>query len=161
LLDTAASNRCDDPELGKVSADRVDGGSLLADQQMARAMKHQAALLLDRLDRNKPHARSRDRFADRLCIDRVILLSLDIGLRIGRRYQPHGVAERLKLAPPIVRGGASFDANQARRKLREKRQNQPTLQLTTDHHLPSRINSMHLENRLRDVETNRCNRLHG
>jgi hypothetical protein len=24
-----------------------------------------------------------------------------------------------------------------------------------------RINSMHLENRLRDVETDRCNRLHG
>jgi hypothetical protein len=25
--------------------------------------------------------------------------------------------------------------------------------------LPGRINAMHLENRLRDVETNRCNRL--
>jgi hypothetical protein len=60
-----------------------------------------------------------------------------------------------------MRCGASFDANQARRKLREKSQDLPTLQLTADHHLPGRINSMNLENRLRDVETNRCNRLHG
>jgi hypothetical protein len=59
-----------------------------------------------------------------------------------------------------VRGGASFDANEARRKLREKSQDLPTLQLTADHHLPGRINAMHLENRLRDVETDRCNPLH-
>jgi hypothetical protein len=38
----------------------------------------------------------------------------------------------------------------ARQELREKRQDVPTLHLTADDHLPSRINSMHLENRLRD-----------
>jgi hypothetical protein len=36
----------------------------------------------------------------------------------------------------------------------------PTLQLTADEYLPCRINSMHLENRLRDIKTNRCDRLH-
>src|SRR6516164_6317717 len=129
-------------------------------KEMARAMKYQAALLLDRLDRNEPHIRPRDRFADRLRVGRVILLSFDIGLHVGRRYQAHGVAKRLKLASPVVRGGASFDANEARRKLREKSQDLPTLQLAADNHLPGRINAMHLENRLRDVETNRCDRLH-
>jgi hypothetical protein len=64
-------------------------------------------------------------------------------------------------APPNVLGDLAFDANEARRKLREKRQDLTTLQLTADNHLPDRINSMHLENRLRDVETNRRNRLQG
>jgi hypothetical protein len=160
LLDTSAPNRRDDPELGQIRADRIDGGGLLADQEMALAMKHQAALLLDRLDRNEAHIRPPDCFADRLRVGRVILLSLDIGLHVGRRYQTHGVAKRLKLARPIVRGRASFDANEARRKLRKKSQDLPTLQLAADNHLPGRINAMHLENRLRDVETDRCNRLH-
>ena len=53
LLDTLASYRRDNPELGKMSADRVDHGGLLADKQMARAMKHQTTLLLGRLGRGK------------------------------------------------------------------------------------------------------------
>jgi len=160
VLDTSAPNRRDDPEFRKMRPDRVDGGSLLADQKMAGAMKHQASLLLDRLDRHEPHVRPRHRFANRLCVGRVILLSLDIRFHVGRRYQAHGVPNRLKLARPVMRRRASFNANKARRQLCEKHQDLPTLQLTADDHLPSRINSMHLENRLRDVETNRCNCLH-
>src|SRR5262245_50805267 len=41
LLNTAAPNRRDDPELGKMSPDRIDHRSLLTDEQMARAVKHQ------------------------------------------------------------------------------------------------------------------------
>jgi hypothetical protein len=103
LFDPTPPNRRDDPELGEMCANRVDGGSLLANQKMARAMKHQAALLLDRLDRNEPHVRSRDRLADRLRVGRIILLSLDIRLYVGRRYQTHGVPKRLKLPRPIMR----------------------------------------------------------
>src|SRR5215470_8326631 len=66
LLDAPAPDRSDDPELGKIGADRVDNGGLLADEEVARAMQHQTALLLDRLGRHKPHVRSRDRLADRL-----------------------------------------------------------------------------------------------
>jgi|SRR5580700_7188964 hypothetical protein len=40
VLDTPTANRRDNPELRKMRSDRVDGGSLLADQKMARAMKH-------------------------------------------------------------------------------------------------------------------------
>src|SRR5215475_11794684 len=127
---------------------------------MPGAMKHQTTLLLERLDRHKPHVGPRDRFANRLRVGRVILLSLDIRLHVGRRYKAHDMSNRLKLARPVMRRCASFDANEARWELREKLQDVPTLQLTADDHLPSRFNSMHLENRLRDVETNRCNRLH-
>jgi len=42
----------------------MDDGSLLADEEMARPMKHQAALLLDRLGRHEPHVGSRDRPAN-------------------------------------------------------------------------------------------------
>jgi hypothetical protein len=59
-----------------------------------------------------------------------------------------------------MRRGASLNANEARRELREKRQDVPTLQLTADDHLPSRINSMHLKDRLGDIETDCRNRLH-
>ena len=49
FLDTIASDRRDDAKLGKMGADRIDHRGLLADEQMARAMEHQAALLLRRL----------------------------------------------------------------------------------------------------------------
>jgi hypothetical protein len=101
-----------------------------------------------------------DHFANRLRIGRIILLSLDVRLHVGRRYQAHGVPNRLKLARPKMRGGTSFNANEAWRQLREKRLDVAALQLAADDHLPSRFNSMHLEKRLGDIETNRCNRLH-
>src|SRR2546430_10486263 len=41
-----ASDRRDNTKLGKVRPDRIDHSGLLANEQMARAMKHQAALLL-------------------------------------------------------------------------------------------------------------------
>src|SRR6516225_12095612 len=39
MLNTPAPDRGDDPELGKIGADRVDDGRLLADEQMACTMK--------------------------------------------------------------------------------------------------------------------------
>src|SRR5215471_10655608 len=36
LLDTPASDRGDNPELGKIGTDRVDDGGLLADEEVAR-----------------------------------------------------------------------------------------------------------------------------
>ena len=72
-----APDRCNDPELGKMSPDRIDHRSLLADEQMARAVQHQTALLLGGLGRHKPHVGPGDRLANGLCISRVILLSLE------------------------------------------------------------------------------------
>ena len=55
LLDTIASDRRDDPELRKMSADRIDHRGLLADEQMTGAVQRQATLLLGRLGRDEPH----------------------------------------------------------------------------------------------------------
>jgi hypothetical protein len=41
FLDAFTSDRRGDTKLDEVSADRIDHGGLLADQQMARAMEHQ------------------------------------------------------------------------------------------------------------------------
>src|SRR5256714_5408860 len=43
---------CDNAELGEVRPDRINHCDLLADEQMARAVKHQATLLLRRLGRH-------------------------------------------------------------------------------------------------------------
>jgi hypothetical protein len=45
LIDTPTSDRCDNAKLGKMRSDRIDHRSLLTDEEMARAMEHQAALL--------------------------------------------------------------------------------------------------------------------
>src|SRR5882762_11467442 len=46
----------DNAELGGVRADRINHRGLLADEQMAGAVKHQAALLLGRLCWHEPHS---------------------------------------------------------------------------------------------------------
>jgi hypothetical protein len=57
--DSFTPDRRDNAELGKVSPDRVNHHGLLADEEMTCAVKHQAALLLERLCWHKPHVGSR------------------------------------------------------------------------------------------------------
>src|ERR1035437_7197437 len=127
---------------------------------MARAVQHQAALLLGSLGWHKPHVGPGDCLANGLCVSRVILLPLDVGLHIGRRHQPHGVTQCLEFARPMVRRGAGLYANQARRQLLEERQDIATLQLAADDHLAGGINAVNLKDRLGDIETDCRNRLH-
>jgi hypothetical protein len=113
---------------------------------MAGAVQHQAALLLGSLGWYETHVGPGDCLANGLCVSRVILLSLDVGLNVGRRYQPHDMAKCLQLARPMVRRGAGFDTNQTRWQLLKKNQDRPPLQLTTDDHLAASVNTVNLEN---------------
>jgi hypothetical protein len=113
LLDAEAPDWRNDPELGKMSADGIDDGCLLTDEKMARAMEHQAALLLRCLGWHKPHIGSGDCLADRLGIGGVVLVPLHVRLNVGWRHQLHGVAQCLELARPVMRRGATLDADQA------------------------------------------------
>src|SRR5207344_2951193 len=90
----------------------------------------------------------------------IVLLSLDVGLHVGRWHQANGVAECLKLPRPMMGGGARFDPDQTRRKLLEEREHVTTLKLTAKHNLPIRIDAMNLKHRLRDIEADGGNRLH-
>src|SRR3972149_5427442 len=60
----------------------------------------------------------------------------------------------------MMRRGASLDTNEARRQLLEECQDVAPLQLTADEHPAFRVDAVHLKNRLRDVETDGCDRLH-
>src|SRR5258705_7566924 len=102
LLDTVASDRCNDPELGKMGLDRIDHRGLLADEQVARAVQHQAALLLRSLGRHEPHVGPGDCLANRLSVGHVVLLPFDVGLYVGWWHQSHGMAKRLKFARPMM-----------------------------------------------------------
>jgi hypothetical protein len=144
-----------------VRSNRINHRGLLADEQMACAMKHQAALLLRRLGWHEPHGCPGDGLADRLGICRIVLLTFDVRLHVRWRHQPHGMAECLKFARPIVRRGASLYANQAWWQLLEERQDVATLQLAADDYLASGINSVDLEDRLGDVEPDCRDCLHG
>ena len=93
-----APDRRDNAKLGKVRADRIDHCSLLADEQMARAVEHQTALLLGRLGGYEPHIGPGDRFTNGLGISGVILLPLDVRLHIGRRHQSYSVTQCPELA---------------------------------------------------------------
>src|SRR6188472_406049 len=93
--DSFAPHRRDNAELGKVSSDRINHRGLLADEQMACAVKHQAALLLRCLCWYEPHVGSGDRLANRLIVGHVVLLPLDVGLGgINRTVWPSAWSSR-------------------------------------------------------------------
>ena len=87
--DFQQSDGRDDPQLRKIARIELMTAVCLADEEMACTMKHQTALLLDRLGRHEQHAWPRDCFANRLRVRGVILLPLVVWLHIGRRHQPH------------------------------------------------------------------------
>ena len=68
-------------KLGKVGANGIDHRAPLTNEQVPRATKYQATLLLHRLGLNKPHIGSG--FTDRLGVSRIILLPLDVEFDIG------------------------------------------------------------------------------
>jgi hypothetical protein len=60
----------------------------------------------------------------------------------------------------MMRRGAGFDPDQARLQLLEECQDIAALQLAADEHLAFRVGAVHLKDRLRNIETDRCDRLH-
>jgi len=74
--DAFTPDRPDNAELGEVRSDRINHRGLLADEQIAGSMKHQAALLLRRLGWHKPHVGSGDCFANRLSVSQSFFCRL-------------------------------------------------------------------------------------
>jgi len=59
-----------------------------------------------------------------------------------------------------MRRCTGLNTHDTRRQLLEERQDMPALQLTADNHIASRVDAVDLKNRLREVETDRCDRFH-
>jgi len=123
-------------------------------------MEHQAALLLGRLGLHEPHVSPGDRFADCLGVGGIVLLPLDVRLHIGRRHQPHSMAQCLELTRPMMRRRAGLNTNDAQRQLLEERHHIAALQPTPDDYVACRVDAVDLKNRLRDVETDCRDHVH-
>ena len=91
----------------QVAADRVDQLSALTHQKVVCAERQPGRLLLLALHRDKPHAWTLRRLADRLRIDRVVLLPLHERFHIGWRDQPHRMTKGRQ--PPTPMMGASLE----------------------------------------------------
>ena len=135
----------------------IDQLGALAHQQIAHSMLHQPALLLGRLDRDEPHGRAPDRFADRLGVGGIVLVALDVGLYILRRHQPNLMPELRQLTRPIMCRGAGFHADKARRQSFEELYQLAAAKLLSDDDLLGRINAVNLEHVLGDIQTDRGN----
>jgi hypothetical protein len=146
---------------GEVPAQGIDALGTLAHQKIAGPEYDAVRLLRLVLDGHKAHARPLCRLADRLGISRVILLPLHERLDVGRRDQPHCVAQLADLPPPIVRPCASFHRDNAGRLCRQKPKQLGSREALAEQHMAGGIRPVRLEDVLRDVQPDRDSLFHG
>jgi hypothetical protein len=71
------------------------------------------------------------------------------------------MANRLELSRPMMRRGAGLDTDQARRQPLEECQHVTALDVPADGYITLRIDALDLKDRLRDIQTDCRDRLHG
>ena len=86
-----------------------------------RSMQAEDDLLMLFLDRDEAHGRPGDGFADGSGVCRVVLAAHAVGRDELGGDKLDIVAVRSKQPRPVVRAGAGFHANPARRELRDSR----------------------------------------
>src|SRR5262245_59722718 len=133
----------------------------LAYQPLPATVQQHGSLLVSRLDRHKSHRRALNRPADRFRISGIVLVALDVRLHVLRRHQPHLMAKRAQLPPPVVRCRARLQANQTWRQSTEERQNLRTPKLLAQNRRSLCIDPVHLKNMLLQVQSDRSNLAHG
>ncbi len=129
-----------------VAADRIDKLGALPHHQIARAEHEPCGLLFLALHRDEAHAGALRRFADRLRIDRIVLVP---PLRTASRRpanQPHIMPHRLQLACPVMRAAASFERNRAHRLTGEEVEQLAPGKLATEHHHTALVGAVRMKN---------------
>ena len=97
----------------------IDNAGALADQPLPHPVQGLKVELIGGLRRHELHCRPLHRFANRLRITKIVLLSLRVGSRVPRRHQPGIMPKCLKPATEMMRANAGFHADQARRHVRK------------------------------------------
>ncbi|CAI2934343.1 conserved protein of unknown function [Aminobacter niigataensis] len=120
-------------------------------------MKHHHTLLLGRLHRHEAHRRPGHRLADGLGIGGIVFLPLQIRLHVLCRQQPHIMASCDQLSRPIVGGAAGLDPDEASGQILEEPKHSPSGQFPPNDNRARGIHTVHLKDRLRDIQTNRRN----
>jgi hypothetical protein len=157
LLQTAAALRRHHAELGKHRAQGVGRHGALAHQQLARPVQRQHRLLLGALRRHKAHARALHRLTDRLGIAAIGLVALHVRLDVGGRHQPHLVAKPLQQPRPVMRAAAGLHADHRRRQCSEEPLDLASAQPLAQHHAAGCVDTVHLEDVLRQIQTDHAN----
>src|SRR5262245_44457150 len=89
------------------------------------------------------------------------LAAFEIGLHVARRQPPYRVAERLKLAAPMMCGRTRLNPHEAGWQRREELQQLRSANALSDYYRARSVHAVNLKNQLRDIETNRANLAHG
>jgi hypothetical protein len=97
------------------------------------------------------------RFADRLGIDRVILLPPHERLYIGGRDQPNFMAKLGELTGPVMSSTTRLQRYRATRLGREEIQQLSSADPLAEHLSTSPICSVHVKNMLGDIQTDYAN----
>src|SRR5215203_4371690 len=105
----------------------------LPDEEIARPEDHGRRLLRLALHGDEPHGRTLGGFADCLGVGHVVLLPLDERLHVGRRDQPHLVAELADRASPVMRTRAGLHGDKAAGLARKERQYLLAPELLAEH----------------------------
>ncbi len=150
----------DHPELGQVTAERIDGLRALAHQQVPRAEHDGCGLLVRALEGHKAHGRAPGGLADRLSIGHVVLVPLDKGLDVSGRDEADRVAELGDLAAPIMRAATGLQGHGTGRQRCEERQKLAAAQLLAKDHRARAVSPMQLKDVLGEIESDGAHRVH-
>src|SRR3954464_2161701 len=150
----------DHPELGQVTAERVDGLGALANQQVPRAKHNGGGLLVRTLEGNKAHSGPLSGLADRFGIGHVVLLALDERLDVRRRDETDRMAELGDLAAPVVGAATGLHGHRAGRERGQEREELAAAQLLAKDHRARAVSPMELKDVLGEIEADGANLVH-
>src|ERR1700747_810434 len=89
-------------------------------------------LLVSRLDRHKSHRRAPNSLANRFRIGGIVLVALEVRLHVLRRHKPPLMAQRTKLARPVMRRRTRFQPDHTAWNAAEERNAPPSLRVILD-----------------------------
>ena len=94
-------------------------------------------------------------------VDATIPPADSVMKRLQKTYEPHIMPELLELACPVMRRGARFHANQARRQFGKELKNSRSTNAPADDHRAISIDAVNLKHQLRNINPDRDNLAHG
>ena len=151
-LESLRPRTLDQAELGAGGSHVIPAHRALLDQRAPRPMHRQQRRRAFALQRRVPHVRTLRRLADRLGVQRVVLLALDVRLHVRRRNQARVVALLLDLAAPPVRSRAGLHRHHAGSELGEIRQNLASPQRLRFNKPAFPVGAEHVERILRQIQ---------
>jgi hypothetical protein len=139
--------------------DLVGFGGALTHQLLADAVRGLRILLGDTLHEHEPHTGATHRLTDRLGIDPIVLVALDVGLDELRTEELHAKTPLLELTRPVMSRGTGFHPHlgAGSKALPQCIQPLAALELGSPLGLVMPIHGMYLENGLRNIHTGSAN----